>query len=43
MVPKVRSADPKPSATGSQGIREYISVIDTLKFNYFLIEGIIFC
>jgi len=31
-VPKVCSADPKGSATGSQEIRGYISVVDTFNF-----------
>jgi hypothetical protein len=32
VVPQVCSADPKGSATSSQGIRGYISVMATLKF-----------
>jgi hypothetical protein len=43
VVPKVCHADPKGSATGSQGIRGYISVMTTLKYTYFLIEGMITC
>ena len=43
MVPKVRFADLKESATSSQGIREYISVMATLKFTYFVIKGIVSC
>ena len=35
VVPKLCSADPKGSATSSQGIRGYISVMVTLKFTYF--------
>ena len=41
-VPKVCSADPKGSATSSQEICGYISVMATLKLTYFLIEGITF-
>jgi len=41
-VPKVCSADPKGSATSSQEICGYISVMATLKRTYFLIEGILF-
>jgi hypothetical protein len=33
-VPKLCSADPLGTATSSQGIRGYISVIATLKFTY---------
>jgi hypothetical protein len=36
VVPKVWSPDPKESATGSQVIRGYISVIATLKCTYYL-------
>jgi hypothetical protein len=36
VVPKVCSADPKGSATCSQGIRGYISVMATLKSTHFL-------
>jgi hypothetical protein len=35
VVRKVCSADPKGSATASQGIRGYISAMATLKFTYF--------
>ena len=42
VVPKVCSADPKRSATGSQRIRGYMSVMVTLKFTYFLIEVLMF-
>jgi len=31
--------DPKGSATSSQGIHGYTSVMATLKFTYFLIKG----
>jgi len=34
LVPKVCSADPRGSATGSQGIRGYVSVMATLKFTF---------
>jgi hypothetical protein len=30
-------------ATNSQGFRGYISLIASLKFTYFIIEGILFC
>ena len=41
VVPKVCSADPKGSASGSQGISGHISVMATFKFTYlFLIQGI---
>jgi len=33
LVPKVCSADPKGSATISQGIRGFVSIMDTLKFD----------
>jgi hypothetical protein len=36
VVLKVYSAEPKKSATPSQGIREYISVMASLKFAYIL-------
>jgi len=36
VVPKVCSADPKGSATISQGIHGYISVMATLKFDVLL-------
>jgi hypothetical protein len=39
-VQKVCSADHKGSATSSQGIRGYISVMATLKFTYFLNQRI---
>jgi hypothetical protein len=32
-VPKLCSADPKGSATSSQGMRGYISVLASLKFD----------
>jgi hypothetical protein len=35
LVLKVCSADPKLSASSSQGIRGYTSVIAALKFTYF--------
>ena len=35
VVPKVCPADPKGSATISQGIRGYVSVMATLKFGIF--------
>ena len=41
VVPEVCSTDPKRTATNSQGIREYISVMATLKLNKFLIKRII--
>jgi hypothetical protein len=31
--------DPKGYATNSQGIHGYVSVMNTLKFTYFLIKG----
>jgi len=37
VLPKACSKDPLESATSSQRIRGYISVIATLKFTYFLI------
>jgi hypothetical protein len=43
VAPKVCSADPKGSTTSFQGTREYISVMATLKFSYFLIKEIMFC
>jgi hypothetical protein len=36
VVPKVCYADPKGSATSSQGIHAYISVMATLKFDVLL-------
>jgi len=42
-VPKFCSAYPKGPATSSQGMRGNISVMATLKFTYFLIQGIMFC
>jgi hypothetical protein len=42
VVPKVCSADSKGLATSSQEIGGCISEMATLKFNYFLIEGINF-
>jgi hypothetical protein len=41
VVPKLCSAGPKGSATSSQGIRGYISVVSTLTFTYVLIKAII--
>jgi len=38
VVPTVRSTNPKGSATSSQGIRGYISVMLNLKFTYFVIN-----
>ena len=35
VVFEVCCADPKGSATSSQGIHEYISVMDTLKITFF--------
>jgi hypothetical protein len=43
VVPEVCSSDPNVSATGSQRIHGYISVMDALKFTYFLIKRIMFC
>jgi hypothetical protein len=43
VVPKVCSADPKGSASSSQGIRGYVSVMVALKVTYSLIKGIMFC
>ena len=43
VVPKVCFADPKGSATSSQGIRGYISVKAALKFTYFFDKGIMCC
>jgi hypothetical protein len=40
VAPKVCSVDPKGSATSSQGVRGYISVMATLKCTY---KGIMFC
>jgi hypothetical protein len=40
VVSKVCSTDPLGSATSSQEIRVYISVVASLKFNKFLIRGI---
>jgi hypothetical protein len=42
VILKLRSADPKGSAGGSQVIRLCISVMAALKFTYFLIKGITF-
>jgi hypothetical protein len=43
VVPKVRLADPRETATSSQGISGYISVMAALKFAYFLITEIMSC
>ena len=43
MVPEVCSADSKRTATNSQGIRGYISVMTTLKLSKFLIKSMTFC
>jgi hypothetical protein len=42
VVPTVRSTNPMGSATSSQGIRGYISVILTLKFIYCVNKGTVF-
>lgn len=36
-------ANPKITATSSQGIRGYIHVMAAFKFAYFLVEGLLFC
>jgi hypothetical protein len=43
VLPKVCSVNPKGSATSSQGIRVYVSVMAALKLTYFLTKGIVFC
>jgi hypothetical protein len=43
VVSEVCSADPKRTATNSQGIPAYISVMATFKLIKFLIKGITFC
>jgi hypothetical protein len=43
VVPKMCSADPSGSATRSQGMCGYISVMATLKFIYVVIKGTVFC
>jgi hypothetical protein len=42
VLPKVCSADLKGTATSSQGIRGYISLMATLKFTNFLIKQLFF-
>ena len=41
VVPKLCSADPKGSATSSQGIRGYIFVMTTLKITYTVITRMV--
>ena len=43
LVPKVCSTDSLGTATSSEGIRGYISVMDALKFTCLLIKGIMYC
>ena len=43
VLPTVCSAEPKGTATFSQGIHGYICATVILKFTYFLIKGIMFC
>jgi len=43
VVPKMCSKDPKGSATSSQRICRYISIIASLKFPNLLNKGIMFC
>jgi len=43
LVPKVCSTNPLGTATSSERIRGYISVMGALKFTYLLIKGIMYC
>jgi hypothetical protein len=43
VVPKVRFADPKGSATSFQEIRGYISIMAALEATYFVIKGTVPC
>jgi hypothetical protein len=43
LIAKLSPADPLGSATSSQGICGYVSVLAALKVTYFLIKGIMLC